>query len=168
MHFEHLVQINDPLMPLLDPLSRAQLWNGLVRRAEEPTLFVLGLEAATIHARRGDGDAEELERTLDFGNFQVRDRVVLRPMASTRTHVAACERFPSSSMTIAIEEPQPELLFLRFVYEIDDAVEAARRDDRAAGELDATTETLRREAYRTADMDTVARIRELAQAGELG
>ena len=45
MRFEHLVQINDPLMPLLEPLSREQLWRGLVRRAEEPTRFVLGLEA---------------------------------------------------------------------------------------------------------------------------
>ena len=32
MRFEHLIQINDPLMPLLDTLSREQLWRGLVLR----------------------------------------------------------------------------------------------------------------------------------------
>ena len=35
MRYEHLVQINDPLMPLLDTLTRNQLWQGLVLRAEE-------------------------------------------------------------------------------------------------------------------------------------
>jgi hypothetical protein len=162
MRFEHLIQINDPLMPLLDPITRAQLWQGLVRRAKDPTLFVLGLESAVIHGRTDVGD--EIARTLDFGNFQVRDRVVLRKMESTQTRVDACERFPSSRLTIAIEEPQPDLLFLRFVYEFD--------DPEPAGEIrapaDPTTEGLRREAYRTADLDTVARIRELALAGELG
>ncbi|MCE2971700.1 MAG: hypothetical protein LW847_16060, partial [Burkholderiales bacterium] len=28
MRFEHLIEINDPLMPLLTPLTRAQLWRG--------------------------------------------------------------------------------------------------------------------------------------------
>ena len=31
MRFEHLIQINDPLMPLLDTLTREQLWRGLVQ-----------------------------------------------------------------------------------------------------------------------------------------
>ena len=166
MRFEHLIQINDPLMPLLDPLSRSQLWRGLVRRAEEPTLFVLGLERATIHGRDGgdDDDETELNRTLDFGNFQVRDRVVLRAMESTQTRVAASSQFPSSRMTIAIEEPEPEQLFLRFVYEFDDPAPSAELDP----QVDVQTDALRREAYRTADLDTVARIRDLARAGELG
>ena len=33
MNYEHLVQINDPLNPLLDTLTREQLWAGLVLRA---------------------------------------------------------------------------------------------------------------------------------------
>ncbi|HVE88597.1 MAG TPA: AtaL-like protein, partial [Burkholderiaceae bacterium] len=60
MRFEHLIQINDPLMPLLDTLTREQLWRGLVMRAEEPTQFVLGLEVATIHSRSHVGDEVEL------------------------------------------------------------------------------------------------------------
>src|SRR5512137_452669 len=77
MRYEHLVQINDPLMPLLDTLTRNQLWQGLVLRAEEPTQFVLGLENATIHSHDIRDGVHELTRTLDFGSFQVEDRVRL-------------------------------------------------------------------------------------------
>lgn len=163
MHFEHLVQINDPLMPLLDPLSRAQLWRGLVRRAEEPTRFVLGLENATIETRTERAGTLELTRTLDFGSFRVNDRVVLTPMTGTVTHVAACERFPASRLTIRIEEPHPEMFYLRFVYEFDDG--AAAND---ADEIDAATTVLRKEAYKSSDLDTVKCIRDMAEAGELG
>ena len=41
MRFEHLVEINDPLMPLLTELTREQLWRGLVLRADDPTRFML-------------------------------------------------------------------------------------------------------------------------------
>jgi Domain of unknown function (DUF1857) len=163
MHFEHLVQINDPLMPLLDPLSRTQLWRGLVRRAEEPTRFVLGLEDAKIESRTERADAVELTRTLDFGSFRVNDRVVLTPMTGSVTHVEACERFPASRMIIRIEEPHPEMFYLRFIYEFDDG--AAAND---ADEIDAATSALRREAYKSSDLDTVKCIRDLAEAGELG
>ena len=40
MKFEHLVEINDPMNPLLDTLTREQLWHGLVLRAEQPKLFI--------------------------------------------------------------------------------------------------------------------------------
>jgi hypothetical protein len=163
MHFEHLVQINDPLMPLLDPLSRSQLWRGLVRRAEEPTRFVLGLEGATIDSRTERRDATELTRTLDFGSFRVNDRVVLTPMTGSVTHVAACERFPASRLTIRIEEPQPEMFYLRFIYEFFDG-DAANDAD----EIDAATTVLRKQAYASSDLDTVKCIRDLAEAGELG
>jgi hypothetical protein len=159
MRFEHLVEINDPLNPLLVPLSRAQLWRGLVRRAENPQEFVLGLNGATIHSRSADGTATELARTLDFGSFQVRDRVRLAPLSHTESRTEPSPHFPSSRLLIRIEEPQPECLVLRFVYE-SDAVEGS-------GDLDHTTVTLRNQAYESADLDTVARIRALAEAGTL-
>ena len=34
LNFEHLVQVNDPLNPLAETLTREQLWQGLVLRAE--------------------------------------------------------------------------------------------------------------------------------------
>ena len=64
-------------------------------------------------------------------------------------------------MTITIEEPSPDALFLRFVYEAES--EVAGQDG-----LDEVTVALRQRAYEGADLDTVVRIRELADAGQLG
>lgn len=157
MRFEHLIQINDPLMPLLEPLTRAQLWRGLVLRAEQPTQFIPGLEVATIHSRRQTGTEIELIRTLDFGSFKVNDRVLLQSLQRTQIETSAGPSWPASRMTIEIEEPQPELLFLRFVYESDEP---------DAG-VDRVTTTLRNQAYQHADRDTVIRIRLLAEEGWL-
>ena len=44
MKFNHLIQINDPLNPLIDSLTREQLWRGLVLRAESPRLFMPHLD----------------------------------------------------------------------------------------------------------------------------
>ncbi len=146
-------------MPLLDTLTREQLWRGLVLRAEEPTQFVLGLRIATIHSRHDFGGEIELVRTLDFGSFKVNDRVRLLPLERSEIHTSAGPTWPASRMTIAIEEPQPELLFLRFVYESDETA--------GEGELDDLTSALREQAYERADLDTVARIRALAECGLL-
>lgn len=160
MRFEHLIEINDPLNPLLDPLSRSQLWRGLVRRAENPCEFVLGLNGVTIHERVEDGTETELARTLDFGAFEVHDRVRLAPLSHTEIRTQASPHFPASRMLIRIEEPEPDRLYLRFLYESD----VADGD----GELDITTAQLRNQAYQSADMDTVAQIRRLAEEGQLG
>jgi hypothetical protein len=160
MRYEHLVQINDPLMPLLDTLTRNQLWQGLVLRAEEPTQFVLGLENATIHSHEVRDDIHELTRTLDFGSFRVEDRVRLVRDRRSEIHTKAGPTWPASRLTITIEEPEPELLFLRFVYESDDAPGDAG--------LDPVIAALREKAYESADLDTVVRIRALAEQGVLG
>lgn len=160
MRFEHLVQINDPLMPLLTEVSRAQLWRGLVLRAEDPAQFVVGLERATIDARRELSGVKELERTLDYGSFRVRDRVRLTPDLRSEIRTAAGVSWPASRMTITIEEPSPNDLFLRFVYEAESEV-------LGEGGLDEVTVALRQQAYEGADLDTVVRIRALAEAGLL-
>ncbi len=160
MRFEHLVQINDPLMPLLVHLTRAQLWRGLVLRAEQPMQFVLGLAGCQIHSRSGNEAGTTLARTLDFGSFAVHDHVVLTPLERSQTRTDAGPTWPRSRLTITIEEPQPEQLFLRFLYEFEGPDEM--------GEIAAETDELRRQAYRSADLDTVARIRALAESNQLG
>jgi hypothetical protein len=160
MRFEHLVQINDPLMPLLDALTRNQLWQGLVLRAEDPTQFVLGLESAVIHSRHSRDGVHELTRTLDFGSFQVSDRVRLIRDRRSEIHTQAGPTWPASRLTITIEEPAPEVLFLRFVYESDEGPGEAERDPLIVA--------LREQAYESADLDTVVRIRALAEQGVLG
>jgi hypothetical protein len=160
MRYEHLVQINDPLMPLADELTREQLWRGLVLRAEDPTQFVLGLENATIRGRTEGADTIELARTLDFGSFTVDDRVLLIDGERTEIHIAAGATWPASTMTITIEEPAPQLLFLRFVYEL--------QEEASADDIDRVARALREQAYEKSDLDTVVRIRQLAEQGVLG
>jgi hypothetical protein len=173
MNFEHLVEINDPLMPLLDPLTREQLWRGLVRRAEDPVRFVLGLERAELLGRLAlPGGGASIERLLDFGGgFQVRDRVELTPQVGSVTTVAASRHHGASRLSITIEEPQPERLYLRFVYAdlpAADGASAVGADPGAPVDpLDAQVRALRDAAYRAADLDTLVAIRELAAAGAL-
>lgn len=88
MRFEHLVEINDPGNPTLEPLTAEQLWQGLVLRAESPELFVLGLERAEVLAR-GDG---WLDRVLHFGQATIQDRVVFEPRRAVRYETAATAR----------------------------------------------------------------------------
>ncbi len=159
MRFEHLVQINDPLQPLLTEVSRAQLWRGLVRRAERPTEFVLGLAGATIDERTDQAGLMQFARRLDFGSFTVRDRVRLTADSLCVTEIEAAAEYPASSLTIRIEEPAPGNLFLRFTYESEDRPQE--------NGLDTLTRQLREQAYRSADIDTVWRIRDLAERGEL-
>jgi hypothetical protein len=159
MRFEHLLQINDPLMPLLDPLSRAQVWRGLVLRVAEPVSFLPGLRQCAIGERTVEGGVIEFERTMDFGAFTVRDRVKMTTLDRIEVTAAATEHFAASHLTISIEEPGAETLFVRFVYELAE-------EDRCDG-LDAMTNQARRQAWELSDIDTIRRIRELAQRGDL-
>ncbi len=158
MRFEHLVQINDPLNPLQESLDAAQLWRGLVLRAEQPQQFVMGLAGFAIRSRTTEADAITLARTLDFGSFSVHDKVLLTPPFKSQTLSDAGPTWAASRLTITIETPALESLFLRFVYEFDEANAEAGAD---AAEILA----LRRQAYHAADLDTVARIRALAASG---
>ncbi len=155
MQFEHLVQINAFDQPDLPWLTRAQVWRGLALRAYDPTHFILGLEACSIRYHERLDDCEILERTLHFGSFEVDDRVTLHPQEQTRIDVPPTELWPRSSATARIEEPEPNALFIRFVYEWDDSSPSEQA-------LDADSRTAREQAYMAADLDTVQRIRELA------
>lgn len=160
MRFEHLVQVNDPLQPLLTDVSWTQLWAGLVRRAERPAEFVSGLAGATIDQRVARPGSTQLARTLDFGSFRVHDRVLLTEGGVCVTEVEPAATYPASRLTVRIEEPAAGGLFLRFTYESD--------EEPGADPLDVLARRLREQAYRSADIDTVWRIRDLAERGELG
>lgn len=154
--YEHLVEINDLRMPLLTPVSRPQLWRALVLRAEVPTTFMPVLEGFRIDARRTDAAGHNvLERTLNFGRFVVEDCVRLTPEHEVVFDTRAGPTWPQSQLTVRIEAPQPDALFLRFVYESADEA------------LDEVSDTLRRQAWHAADLDMVVRIRELAEDNQL-
>lgn len=156
MKFAHLIEINDPLNPLIDPLSREQLWRGLVLRAEQPDLFVYGLESCRILEKT----EQCLSRELNFGPVMVRDRVHLYPVRQVRYETEAQPMIAAASLTMTIEEPEAERYYLRFEYD----------DGHTEGDApsDAFYEEFRHSAYVEADIDTVKVIRQLAADGRLG
>ena len=157
MQFSHLIQINDPFNPLIDPLSREQLWRGLVLRAENPLLFVMALDRFEI-VRRGEN---ALERKLHFGKLTLRDRVSFSPMKQVRYEIEASGDSPAASLVTTIEEPEPEQLFVRFDYET--------LQSEAAAPIDEFCSSFAKQAYVEADIDTVSTIRRLAlEQGALG
>lgn len=155
MNFAHLIQINDPLNPLIDPLSRAQLWRGLVLRAESPKLFIPHLDDCTLSERTDT----TLTRELRYGTLIVRDLVTFSPLQQVDYQVPAQGEIPASSLIMKIEEPQPDALFVRFSY--DDGVVDVE------GSEEAYYNEYRRSAYQEADIDTVRVIRELVEQGKL-
>jgi len=155
MKFEHLVEINDPFNPLIDPLTRDQLWAGLRMHAEDPVPFVLGLDHCHI-AQRAD---DRLARELRFGRLLVRDTVTFRPNAQIHYRSEASPEVPAGTRIVTIEEPQPGELYVRFVYEtLPQGQDPVPREYRKVME----------QAYVAADIDVIGHIRRLAEDGTLG
>jgi len=153
MQFEHLIEINDPLNPLIDALTRDQLWRGLVLRAEAPKLFVPWLDECTLLSR----EETSIARVLRYNDLQVHDTVTFIPQQSVHYAVPEQGDIPTSSLVVSIEEPQPGALFVRFVYD------GGKVDD----DMDAFYNEFRRSAYKEADIDTIKIIRQLAEEGRL-
>jgi hypothetical protein len=155
MKFTHLIEINVPGNPLIMPLSRAQLWHGLVMRAERPTLFLIGLDSCEILERSDAG----FPRKQQFGPLIVLDQVHFLNMTQVHYHVPQQNEIPVSDLTMTIEEPQPGALFVRFEY------------DDHAGEIEADEvkfyNDFKRSAYLEADIDTIRVIRQMADDGQL-
>ena len=156
MKFEHLIEINDPLNPLIDALTVEQLWSGLVLRAESPKLFVPQLDDAIIDERT----EHSFRRRLRYGQLVIEDRVRLEPLQRVVYDVPAQNEITASTLTMTIEQPTLDTLFVRFQY-----------DDGHDAETDAANamyDEFKRSAYKEADVDTVGMIRELATQGRLG
>jgi hypothetical protein len=156
MRFSHLIQINDPLNPLIDPLSREQLWRGLVLRAENPLLFVLGLDSFEVVERWEN----ELRRVLRFGSLRLRDRVSFSPMRQVCYAIEAAGESPAATLAMTIEEPMAGQLFVRFDYETLSAGTTESPDELYS--------SFAKQAYVEADIDTISTIRRLAQTDTLG
>jgi hypothetical protein len=155
MKFTHLVEINDPHNPLIAALSRAQLWRGLVLRAETPTVFVPYLDGCNILEK----SEQALARELHYGELVVRDRVSFIPQHQVIYQVPEQQGIPASRLTMTIEEPEPEILFVRFEY--DDG--ASEEEDTAQ----AFYNDFRKSAYTESDIDTIRTIRQMAELGQL-
>ncbi|MCM1128699.1 MAG: SRPBCC family protein [Alistipes senegalensis] len=154
MKFEHLIEINNPADPRIEPLTREQLWLGLVLRTEEPALFIPHLDSCTIVAR----STNTVSRRLKFGDLTVNDHAHYLPLSRIHIQIPEQPDILASTLEITIEEPQPERLFVRFAYE-DTAPEEGP---------EAFYHDFRRKAWKEADIDTIRLIREMAAQGRFG
>ena len=115
---EHIIRISEPT------ISRNELWQGLVNSVRNPEKFVEHMEGSRILSEELSDVGTVLHREIDFGNFRLRDRVILRENESLLTMVDAGANWKASSFLIRIEEPEVGVLFLRFVYEEENGGEA--------------------------------------------
>ncbi len=159
MRFSHLVEINDPLNPLITPLTREQLWRGLILRAEMPKRFVPWLDRSDITLRTEAG----IERALHYGDTVIRDRVTFHAPDRVHYHVPRQDDIPAADLTMTIEQPYEGGLFVRFEYADGDEDAAAAREDKDQQMVN----DFRRSAYQESDIDTIRTIREMAADGLL-
>ena len=154
MHFEHLIEINDPQNPLLATLNRAQIWAGLRYRIQDPTPFLPGLE----HCLHLGEEGGALLRELNFGSVKIQDRVTFAEEQWVRFDILPSATHAGGSLTITIEAPEPEHLFLRFAYQTTFA-------SQSGGEDEAYIEYVKA-AYHQSDLDCVRILRTLAATGK--
>jgi hypothetical protein len=155
MKFEHLIEINDPLNPLADTMTREQLWRGLVLRAEDPKRFVPHLDECTL----GERESGSFTRRLRYGELVIDDVVYLTPLCEVRYEVPAQGEIPASRLTMTIEAPSEGVMWLRFLY--DDG------NPSSTDEMGKMYEDFKKSAYRESDTDTVKIVRQMAAEGKL-
>lgn len=113
MKFEHLVQINDLTDKGTPNLSKQQLWDGLLCRAFEPEKFLIGLERSDIKKV----SETHLKRKLDLPGVVVHDQVKVYEKRDEIIYtIEPNDTVEEGKLTMTIEEPEPESLFVRFSY----------------------------------------------------
>ena len=148
LHHEHIVRINDPANVAGAWLTREQLWSGLQYTVLAPELFDASIDSASIE----EIGPSRLRREIRRGRHATSDEVELVPNESLQIRADATGAFAGSTLTIRIEEPAPEMLFVRFTYEVC-GLEEAR---------DAEEDTARCSAYRSSDIERIRQARRYA------
>ena len=135
MRFEHLIEINSPRVSIgtvVPPLTREQLWRGLMVRVQTPQRFPMGPERCDWT----EAEPGRFQRTLHFGQHVMHDEVVAEPGQRLVFTPQPHGDTAPIRLSIAIEEPQAGQMVLRFTYE---ALAARRRPKRPTTTITATT-----------------------------
>jgi Domain of unknown function (DUF1857) len=148
LHHEHIVRINDPANRAEAWLTREQLWAGLQYTVLAPELLDESIDSASIEQIGPNRMRREIRR----GRAATHDEVELVPNESLQIRVDAAGEFAGSILTIRIEEPAPQMLFVRFTYEVCGLEEV--RDEQE--------DTARCSAYRTLDIERIRQVRRYA------
>lgn len=155
MRFEHLLQVTDPDDPRVATMSRAELWRGLLRRVDAPQDFPMGPDRCST--RPGPAGATERRRTVHFGHLVFEDHVTLDPEQRIVFSPQPRDGVAPVRLTICLEEPRPQMLCLRFVYEVEGEASAEER----------ALQRYREQAWLEMDRDMLRTLREWQQAGTL-
>ena len=142
---EHLVRINDPTLARSLWLTRQQLWLGL----RHTVLMPQSVDHSIDHVGVREIAAGVFSREIRRGHSVVADEVTLVAEDSMTICADASGQFCGSSLTIRIEEPAPQILFVRFIYEL-----VGLESDRTEEEDNA-----RRSAYQASDIERVREAR---------
>lgn len=148
LEFEHIVQINDPDDAKIRPMSRAQLWEGLLLRARDPGKF-----NAALTCRLADEGRDGFTRYIKAGDTEFIDQVTLTNLEKIETVIGGPDQSMHAESLTAIEEPANGYLFVRFRY---------RRDMEDSSEGTIIGEHLKSAYFRT-DIEAIALIRMLAE-----
>lgn len=154
LHHEHIVRINDPANRAGAWLTRAQLWAGLQYTVLAPELLDESIDSASIE----EIGPSRLRREIRRGRSATHDEVELLPNESLRIRADADGEFAGSTLTIRIEEPAPEMLFVRFTYEVCGLEEV--RDEQE--------DTARCNAYQNLDIERIRQVRRYASGESRG
>jgi hypothetical protein len=146
MKFEHIIQVNNLLDPLVEPLSREEIWAGLLGSVEVPERFLPGLDSSRILWR----EAAAFRRELRIGRVMVRDTVRLTPGHRLVTDSEPSAEVPALKRTVTIEEPIEGEYVVRFLYE---------RSPQGHESLAPAFAAVLEAAWLQADIDLIARIR---------
>jgi hypothetical protein len=145
LHHEHLVRINDPSNFAGEWLTREQLWAGLRYTVEAPQVVDQSIDSASVREVMPGTLAREIRR----GHVSMRDEVKLVPNELLQIRADNSSVFAGSTLTIRIEEPAPEMLFVRFTYEVCGLAEAREAEE----------DTARCSAYKSSDIERIREAR---------
>jgi hypothetical protein len=148
LHHEHIVRINDPANSAGAWLTREQLWAGLQRTVLAPELLDESIDSASIQEIMPG----RLRREIRRGGCATSDEVELVPNESLRIRADTRGAFAGSTLTIRIEEPAPEMLFVRFTYDVCGLEEL--RDEQE--------DSARCSAYHSSDIERIRQARRFA------
>src|SRR5690349_10012525 len=109
LHHEHIVRINDPANVAGAWLTREQLWAGLQHTVLAPELVDESIDSASIE----EIGPCRLRREIRRGRCATSDEVELVRNESLQIRADAASTFAGSTLTIRIEEPAPQMLFVR-------------------------------------------------------
>ena len=142
MHYEHIVQINDPRDPRVQPVDAAALWRAVLLSATEPQRFRPELDGAEVVAL----EPMRWQRRLHFGTLTAIEDLRADAQAQSLVQsILAPPELAGGSRTVRIEAPAPGHLVLRFLYASPHASAGTDADQRNAF----------RSAYRQADLAQV-------------